>query len=244
MKAPAIRLEGRAKIGGADIFGPLEFDALAGEWTCLLGSSGVGKSTLLRLLAGLNAGITFDGKIACSDGIVLPPRTTLMLQTDMLLPWLSVLQNVMLGARLRGETSNATRAKALLESVGLQGFAGRLPHRLSGGQRQRVALARTLMEDRPVMLLDEPFSALDAKYRAMMQELAARLFSGRTVVLVTHDPYEAARLGTRVFVMNQSGLVDMPPPVMPAIRPFDAPEVLKFAGQLLEVLHREVDVIS
>ena len=243
MKAPAIRLEGRARIGGADIFGPLKFDALAGEWTCLLGSSGVGKSTLLRLLAGLKAGIIFDGKIACSDGTALPPRTTLMLQTDMLLPWLSVLQNVMLGARLRGETSNAFRAKALLESVGLQGFAGRLPHTLSGGQRQRVALARTLMEDRPVMLLDEPFSALDAKNRAKMQDLAARLFTGRTVVLVTHDPYEAARLGTRVFVMNQSGLVDMPSPVMPAIRPFDAPEVLKFAAELLEVLHREVDVI-
>ena len=244
MKAPAIRLEGSAKIGGADIFSPLKFDAPAGEWTCLLGSSGVGKSTLLRLLAGLNAGITFDGKITCSDGTALPPRTTLMLQTDMLLPWLGLLENVMLGARLRGEKSDAARATALLESVGLQGFAGRLPHTLSGGQRQRVALARTLMEDRPVILLDEPFSALDAKNRALMQELAAHVFSERTVVLVTHDPYEAARLGTRVFVMNQSGLVDMPSPVMPAIRPFDAPEVLKFAGQLLEVLQQEVDATS
>ncbi len=241
MKAPSIRLEGCAKIGGVDIFGPLKFDAPAGEWTCLLGSSGVGKSTLLRLLAGLNTGITFDGKITVSDGKTLPPRTTLMLQTDMLLPWLSVLQNVMWGGRLRGEKSDVTRATALLESVGLQGFAGRLPHTLSGGQRQRVALARTLMEDRPVMLLDEPFSALDAKNRAVMQELAARLFSGRTVVLVTHDPYEAARLGARVLVMSQCALVDMPPPAMLAIRPFDAPEVLKFAGQLLEVLHREVD---
>ena len=244
MKAPAIRLEGRATIAGAEIFGPLKFDAPAGEWTCLLGSSGVGKSTLLRLLAGLSTGITFDGKITCSDGTVLPPRTTLMLQTDMLLPWLSVLQNVMLGARLRGEKSDVIRATALLERVGLQGFSRRLPHTLSGGQRQRVALARTLMEDRPVMLLDEPFSALDAKNRALMQELAVRLFSGRTVVLVTHDPYEAARLGTRVFVMNQSGLVDMPPPVMLAIRPFDAPDVLNFAGQLLDVLHREVDATS
>lgn len=242
MKAPAIRLEGRAKIGGADIFGPLKFDAPAGEWTCLLGSSGVGKSTLLRLLAGLNSGITFDGKITCNDGTVMVPRTTLMLQTDMLLPWLCVLQNVMSGARLRGEKSDATRATALLESVGLQGFAGRFPHTLSGGQRQRVALARTLMEDRPVVLLDEPFSALDAKNRALMQELAVRLLSGRTVVIVTHDPYEAARLGTRIFVMNGKGLVDMSPPAMPAIRPFDAPEVLKFASQLLEVLHQEVDV--
>jgi putative hydroxymethylpyrimidine transport system ATP-binding protein len=244
VKAPSIQLEGRAKIGGAEVFGPLKFDAPAGEWTCLLGSSGVGKSTLLRLLAGLNAGITFDGKITCSDGKELPPHSTLMLQTDMLLPWLSVLQNVLLGARLRGEKSDDTRAIALLESVGLAGFGARLPHTLSGGQRQRVALARTLIEDRPVMLLDEPFSALDAKNRALMQELAARLFSGRTVVLVTHDPYEAARLGTRVFVMNQRELVDMPPPAMPAIRPFDAPKVLKFAGQLLEVLHQEVDATS
>lgn len=239
MKAPALYLEGIAKIGGSHIFGPLKFIAPAGVWTCLLGSSGVGKSTLLRLLAGLNSNINFDGRIYCDDGDPLPPRAALMLQSDLLLPWLSVLQNVMLGARLRGEKINPERAITLLKNVGLEGFEARLPHTLSGGERQRVALARTLMEDKPVMLLDEPFSALDAKTRSQMQELAARLFHGRTVVLVTHDPYEAARLGTKVLLMNHTGLVDMPPPDTPAIRPFASPEVLKYSGRLLRELHQQ-----
>ena len=241
MKAPAITLKGSASYGAVPVFGPLKFEALAGGWTCLLGSSGVGKSTLLRLLAGLDAGVNFDGMIKCSDGEALPPRASLMLQSDLLLPWLTVLQNVTLGARLRGEKADNIRAKALLDDVGLTGFEPRMPHTLSGGQRQRVALARTLMEDRPVMLLDEPFSALDAKNRAAMQELATRLFAGRTVVLVTHDPYEAARLGTQVMVMTRAGLQVVKPPATPAIRAYDSPEVMKFAAKLLTLLHNESD---
>ena len=241
MKAPAITLKGSASYGAVPVFGPLKFEALAGGWTCLLGSSGVGKSTILRLLAGLDAGVHFDGEISCSDGGALAPRASLMLQSDMLLPWLTVLQNITLGARLRGEKADLNRAGQLLSDVGLSGFAQRMPHTLSGGQRQRVALARTLMEDRPVMLLDEPFSALDAKNRAAMQELAARLFAGRTVVLVTHDPYEAARLGKQVVVMTKAGLQVVKPPATPTIRAYDSPEVMKFAAKLLTLLHNESD---
>lgn len=241
MKAPAITLKGSATYGAVPIFGPLTFNAPAGGWTCLLGSSGVGKSTLLRLLAGVDAGVKFDGTIKCSDGEALLPRAALMLQSDLLLPWLSVLQNVTLGARLRGEKPDQTPAIQLLNDVGLAGFAQRMPNTLSGGQRQRVALARTLMEDQPVMLLDEPFSALDAKNRAAMQELAARLFSGRTVVLVTHDPYEAARLGTSVVVMTAAGLQVLKPPATPVIRAYDSPDVMKFATKLLTLLHNESD---
>ena len=241
MKAPAITLKGSANYGAVPVFGPLTFNAPADGWTCLLGSSGVGKSTILRLLAGLDAGVHFDGEISCSDGIALAPRAALMLQSDLLLPWLSVLQNVTLGSRLRGEKPDQTRAIQLLNDVGLAGFAQRMPNTLSGGQRQRAALARTLMEDQPVMLLDEPFSALDAKNRAAMQELAARLFSGRTVVLVTHDPYEAARLGTQIVVMTKAGLQVVKPPATPAIRAYDSPEVMKFAAKLLTLLHNESD---
>ena len=241
MKAPAITLKGSASYGAVPVFGPLKFEAPAGAWTCLLGSSGVGKSTLLRLLAGLDAGVIFDGTISCDDGAPLGARAALMLQSDLLLPWLSVLQNVTLGARLRGEKPDQTRAIQLLNDVGLAGFAQRVPNTLSGGQRQRVALARTLMEDQPVMLLDEPFSALDAKNRAAMQELAARLFSGRTVVLVTHDPYEAARLGTSVVVMTAAGLQVLKPPATPVIRAYDSPDVMKFATKLLTLLHIESD---
>ena len=241
MKAPAITLKGSANYGAVPVFGPLKFEAPAGGWTCLLGSSGVGKSTLLRLLAGLDAGVKFDGTIKCSDGEALPPRASLMLQSDMLLPWVSVLQNVTLGARLRGEKPDLDRATQSLNDVGLTDFQQRMPGTLSGGQRQRVALARTLMEDQPVMLLDEPFSALDAKNRAAMQDLAARLFIGRTVILVTHDPYEAARLGAQIVVMTKAGLQVLKPPASSTIRAYDSPEVMKFAAKLLTLLHDESD---
>lgn len=207
MKAPAITLAGEARLGGARLFGQLCLEIPAARWTCLLGASGVGKSTVLRLIAGLSAGVTFDGHISCSDELPAAGRTILMEQADMLLPWASVLDNVVLGERLRGERADIKRAAGLISEVGLSGLERRLPSELSGGQRQRVALARTLAEDRPIVLLDEPFSALDPSTRRQMQDLALRLLSGRTVVLVTHDPIEAARLGDVVVVMTEGGAV-------------------------------------
>jgi putative hydroxymethylpyrimidine transport system ATP-binding protein len=125
-----------------------------------------------------------------------------MSQRDDLLPWLSLLDNVTLGARLRGERADRAKAMDLLGRVGLVPQKDQLPATLSGGQRQRAALARTLMEDRPVVLMDEPFSALDAITRARLQVLAANLLAGRTVLLVTHDPLEALRLSHRIRVMT------------------------------------------
>ena len=239
MSAPSLRLSGTARIGGVRIFGPLTLDVPAGRWTCLLGPSGVGKSTALRLLAGLGDGIAFEGRIAAGDGGPVAPRATMMAQSDLLLPWLDVLGNVALGARLRRERPDGDRARDLIARVGLATHARRKPAALSGGQRQRVALARTLMEDRPVVLLDEPFSALDARTRAAMQELAAELLAGRTVLLVTHDPAEAARLGHRIAVVDEAGLHAVEPPEAPPVRPFDAPETLACQGRLLRLLHGE-----
>lgn len=233
---PALHLSGRAAIGGAPVFGPLRIGAPAGEWTCLLGPSGVGKSTILRLLAGLGDGIVFDGDIAAGDGAPLAGRVALMAQSDLLMPWLDATANVALGARLRGEASRRDRAREVLARVGLADHAARRPHALSGGQRQRVALARTLLEDRPVVLLDEPFSALDARSRALMQDLAAELLAGRTVLHVTHDAAEAARLGHRVLLMTRSGIGSVVPPETAPPRPFDAPETLAFQGRLLRLL--------
>jgi putative hydroxymethylpyrimidine transport system ATP-binding protein len=127
-------------------------------------------------------------------------------QNDLLLPWLPLLDNVLLGARLRRELSNALRHKALqlIHEAGLSGYEQALPSALSGGMRQRGALLRTLMEQRPVLLMDEPFSALDALTRVRLQNLAARLTQGATVVLVTHDPLEALRLGHRIIVLAGS----------------------------------------
>jgi putative hydroxymethylpyrimidine transport system ATP-binding protein len=188
------------RYGGAFLFRDLDFVLPGGSWTCLLGPSGVGKSSLLRLIAGL---APLDrGEVSCSDGRPLAGRLAWMGQQDSLLPWLPVRDNVTLGARLRGEPADLGKARDLLLRVGLARQADQLPATLSGGQRQRAALARTLMEDRPVVLMDEPFSALDAITRTRLQALAADLLAGRTVLLVTHDPLEALRLGHRIHVMT------------------------------------------
>ena len=227
----ALRMTGRAAIGGVPVFRDIALEVPAGTWACLLGPSGVGKTTVLRLFAGLGNGIEFLGEYSPVTG-----QTALMAQSDLLMPWLPVLSNVTLGARLRGERPDLSRAREVLERVGLGGFEARTPGELSGGQRQRVALARTLMEDRPVVLLDEPFSALDARTRAQMQELTAEVLAGRTVLLVTHDPGEAARLGDSIFLMSETGLTSVAPPGGAIPRPVDAQDVLAAQARLLTML--------
>jgi len=238
MTAPGLTLTGSAAFGDTPVFGPLTLKVPAGQWTCLLGPSGVGKTTLLRLVAGLDALTHFDGTITASDGSPLPGRLALMAQSDLLMPWLTVLENTLLGGRLRGDPPDKDRARDVLSRVGLGNHQAKRPGALSGGQRQRVALARTLMEDRPVVLLDEPFSALDAKTRAEMQDMACELLKGRTVLMVTHDPGEAARLGHKITVMESSGLRDVTPPPGAIPRAVDAPETLRTQADLLAQLLR------
>jgi putative hydroxymethylpyrimidine transport system ATP-binding protein len=158
-----------------------------------------------------------------------------MSQRDDLLPWLSVIDNVTLGARLRGQPLGRAEALALLERVGLVAQKDQLPATLSGGQRQRAALARTLMEDRPLVLMDEPFSALDAITRARLQVLAAGLLAGRTVLLVTHDPLEALRLGHRIQVMtgHPARIEGTTPPAGMPPRDLHDPALLARQGDLL-----------
>ena len=235
-QAPGIEFIGTARFGAASLFPPVALEIDPGGWSCLLGPSGSGKSTILRLIAGLETGVDFDGHIRAGDGRPVAGRVAYMAQTDLLLPWLDVLGNVTLGARLRGEAPDLGAAQALVARLGLEAHAHKRPPQLSGGQRQRVALARTLMEDRPVVLLDEPFSALDARLRSEMQDLAAETLAGRTVLLVTHDPGEAARLGDRVFLLDEGGMVEAVPPDLPAIRPLDDRETLGFQARLLRAL--------
>jgi putative hydroxymethylpyrimidine transport system ATP-binding protein len=196
-----LRLDPRAdaRVAGGMLFDRLNMDLPGGEMTALLGASGVGKTSLLRVLAGLETPLS--GRIVAQDGATLANRIAYMGQQDLLLPWLSALGNVMLGARLRGERADPARARRLLVEVGLAGREAALPATLSGGMRQRVALARTLYEDRPIVLMDEPFSALDGLTRARVQTLAAGLLRHRTVLLITHDPLEACRLADSVLVM-------------------------------------------
>lgn len=225
MTDPVPRVAGEAP----GLFAALDLALAPRRITCLLGASGVGKSTLLRLLAGLPTGVAFRGTVS-----TLP--CALMGQDAGLFPWLTVAQNVGLGARLRGQRADAARVAALVEAVGLAGLQDRLPGRLSGGQRQRVALARTLAEDRPLVLLDEPFSALDARLRLQIGEMAAVLLRGRTVLMVTHDPAEAARLGDRIAVMTPQGLAEHPAPPGSVPRRHDAPEVLAAQAALTDRL--------
>ncbi|MEZ8729393.1 ABC transporter ATP-binding protein [Vibrio splendidus] len=179
----------------------------AGKWTVLLGRSGCGKTTVLRYLAGLlDDKVEWQGTLATSDELPLTDRIAYMAQQDLLLPWLSVIDNVCLSHRFQNTASDKARqtnqALELLSAVGLAEHASTMPDQLSGGMRQRVALARTLMQDKPVVLMDEPFSALDAVTRHKLQSLACELLKGKTVVLITHDPQEAVRLADNLYVLQ------------------------------------------
>ena len=165
----------------------------------LNGDSG---TTLARAIVGLATGSLVTGVIETTGGQQLAGNVAWMSQEDLLLPWLTLIENVMLGARLRGESGNEERARELISRVGLEGSETQLPMTLSGGMRQRAALARTLMEDTEVVVLDEPFSAVDAITRFELQALAHSLLSERVVLLITHDPLEAVRLGAQIYVLT------------------------------------------
>jgi putative hydroxymethylpyrimidine transport system ATP-binding protein len=239
IQAPAIDVRGTQYMDGVRLFGPIDMHLPAGQWTCLLGRSGVGKSTLLRLISGVNLAGEFDGEITASDERALANRISVMAQSDLLLPWLSVLENTVLGARLRGQAPDFDRAENMLKRVELADHMQKKPGALSGGMRQRTALARTLMEDRPIALLDEPFSALDASTRAEMQELAAEVLLGKTVFLVTHDPAEAVRLGHQIIILTPNAAQPWPTPDIPPIRDQYAPATVACQAALLAHL-REV----
>ena len=178
-----------------------------GEVVSLIGPSGCGKSTLLNIGSGLYA--PSEGEAFVDGERVEGPNAhvAFMLQKDLLLPWRTVLENVMFGVEIQGlpAPERKRRARALLENFSLAEFAGHYPHQLSGGMRQRAALARTLAVDPSVLLLDEPFSAVDAQTRMVLQrELAQTLKRARkTALLITHDLLEAVTLSDRVLVMSR-----------------------------------------
>ena len=237
--APGVRVRGaQLAFDGVQLFDRLDLDLAGGEITCLLGPSGVGKTSLLRLIAGLADAA--EGRVSDPQGQSLHGRLAYMAQQDLLLPWLSARANVLLGPRLRGQAvTRAMRAQAdeLLGRVGLADAATARPGALSGGMRQRVALARTLMEDRQIVLMDEPFAGLDAITRYELQALAAELLAGRTVLLVTHDPLEALRLGHRIRVLaGRPARLDDSVGAPPGAPPRPADQVADRQGALLDRL--------
>jgi ABC-type nitrate/sulfonate/bicarbonate transport system ATPase subunit len=211
---PKIRLKNISKrfTAGSGVVPTLDRVDLAlddGDFVTLVGPSGCGKSTLFNILVGLtlpeSGGELFiDGTLQPADHLL--GRVAFMPQRDMLMPWRTVLDNAILAAEIDGvpRVEARKRAAASLDRFGLRGFEKHYPHQLSGGMRQRVALMRTFMFDRDVLLLDEPFGALDALTRAMMQRWLLEVWEGakRTVLFITHDIDEAIFLGDRVLVMS------------------------------------------
>jgi NitT/TauT family transport system ATP-binding protein len=200
----SVQLSGVSKVFGRGNAAVQALDRISlevppGEFTCLIGASGCGKSTLLSLVAGLEQ--PTSGKVSTYGA-----RVAIMFQEPALFPWLTAAGNVELALRADGfgRAERRQRTAELLETVRLGGFGGRRPHELSGGMRQRVALARALAQDADVLLMDEPFGALDAMTRDLLHDELDRVCAGRrlTILFVTHNVREAVRLGDRVVVLS------------------------------------------
>lgn len=188
-----------------DVLSEVDLMVNMGEFVSIIGPSGCGKSTLLNIIAGLDE--PDSGAVEISDiGHNRLGKTGYMQQKDLLLPWRSVLDNTILGLELRGVSRKQAREQALeyTEVFGLKGFEHQYPHALSGGMRQRAAFLRTMLIDQDVILLDEPFGALDALTRVQMQEWLLRVWESlnKTIVLITHDVDEALLLSDRIYLMT------------------------------------------
>jgi NitT/TauT family transport system ATP-binding protein len=189
----------------ASVFHGLRGEVHLGELVCLIGRSGCGKSTLLKILAGFlpptHGYCLLDGRPITRPG----PDRGVVFQEDALFPWLTVRENITFGLKENGRLAQAV--VGIMQQVGLQGYDDHLPRALSGGLKQRVALARVLIRSPRMLLMDEPFGALDAQSREEMQDVLLRLMSAcrQTVVFVTHDVQEAVILADRVWLMDQNG---------------------------------------
>ncbi len=185
---------------GKKLFKNLNFDILENTSSALLGTSGVGKSTLLRCIANLEKENITKGEIVLKKGVTI----AWLSQENSLYPWLSILDNVQLYHHLKGSKTKQTLEKAneLLSQVNMTKHLDKKTYELSGGQKQRVALARTLMQEANLILMDEPFSALDAITKIQLQDLTCKLLKNKTVVLVTHDPQEAIKLTNHIYILE------------------------------------------
>ncbi len=195
------------RFGAVEIVSGIDLDVESGEFVCLLGPSGCGKSTLMNAIAGFlgvqSGGITVNGKAVTGPG---PDRGVVFQSSEALFPWLTVRENVEYGPRTRGLEQAQCRDAALryIELVGLKAAADKFPRELSGGMRQRAQLARVLVNEPSIILMDEPFAALDAQTRLIMQVELGRIWraTGATVLFITHDIGEAVLLGDRIITMT------------------------------------------
>jgi NitT/TauT family transport system ATP-binding protein len=225
----------------------IDLKVRAGEFLCIVGPSGCGKSTLLHIITGLHRATS--GSVMVDDKLVDGPSTSriLIFQELGLFPWLTVSQNVEFGLKMAGLPRSERREKTAhyLRMVHLSEFGDSFIHQLSGGMRQRVALARALATEPDVLLMDEPFAALDAQTRDLLHDELERIWkqTGRTIIFVTHNVREAARLGDRVIVLTfrpgrikREFVVDLPRP-----RQIEDGSVAGMAREILNELREEID---
>ncbi len=237
--AIAVRGLGKRFADGPAVLDDITLQVAEGEFVCLLGASGCGKSTLLNLVAGLDRPTSGEVDLA-------PGGAALMFQEPALFPWLTAAQNVELALRLRGlgRVERRNRARELLELVRLGGAADKRVHELSGGMRQRVAMARALAQERSVLLMDEPFAALDAITRDVLHDELVRIRREQnlTVLFVTHNVREAVRLGDRVVLLtSRPGRIARTYDVtVPEPRRIEAPEVAQLALTVTDALRQEI----
>jgi NitT/TauT family transport system ATP-binding protein len=247
------RIEGRGlamrfdtKSGPVVALDDLDLDIRPGEFVALLGPSGCGKSTLLNLVAGIlkpsSGAISVDGKPVKGPN----PDCGIVFQNHSLFPWMSVLENVAFGPRMLGRADPVGTARMFLSLVGLEKQASAWPSSLSGGMQQRVGIARALATYPPVLLMDEPFGALDAQTRSIMQEELLKIWSQfkTTVIFVTHDIEEAIFLADRVVVMKTlpGGIkrqvpIDLPRPRQPSI--IKSELFNRYRGEIFELIREE-----
>jgi NitT/TauT family transport system ATP-binding protein len=234
------------RFGDLEVLRAIGADIARGEFVSLVGPSGCGKTTFLRIVAGLER--ASDGEVRIDARAVTGPGTDrgFVFQTDNLLPWRTVLANALLGPELAGRDARA-RTLELLKLVGLAGFEHYYPRQLSGGMRQRVNLARALAVDPEILLMDEPFSALDAQTREIMQTELMRIWEqGRkTVLFVTHQIDEAVFLSDRVLVfarrpgrLQESVRIDLPRPRSLAIK--RTPEFVGYVDRIWRLIEDDV----
>jgi NitT/TauT family transport system ATP-binding protein len=236
VRAAGLRKTYRTHEGEVESLKPLDFSIKAGEFVSVVGPSGCGKSTLMKMVAGLLP--ISGGELELSGKPVRGPQTDvgIVFQSALLLPWRRVIDNILLQAEIRGMPMKAARERAhsLIEMAGLKGFEQKYPWQLSGGMQQRVAILRALLHDPSVLLMDEPFGALDAMTRERMNLELQRIWmtSRKTVMLITHSIPEAIFLSDRVFVMSErpGRIVEVYDIDLPRPRPLDVMGSEAFAG--------------
>jgi len=226
----------------------------SGQFTCILGPSGCGKSTMAQIVGGIEPADGGTVRIESSDGtpsgMKLGSASVMVWQNQNLFPWRTILENVTFGPEMAGmsRAEREEKASRLINSVGLRGFEKHYPTQLSGGMRQRAALARALMMDRPILLMDEPFGALDAQTKIVMQEELLRIFeeTRKTVIFVTHSIDEAILLGDEVIVMTaRPGRIKEVIPIdLPRPRSFDLVNTQEFGRLFDKAFHLIRDEVT